>query len=302
MRSIEIITAIGTPLDADENLHIEGLQRHLADQSSAGIHRILVAGSMGAMQMLRDGTYRALVERTSRLWNANGELLVGVGDTGWARTRDRIDLVSRYKIDGVVVLTPYLYRFTQQQLVDYYIALADYSPLPVYLYDLPTLTRAEIDLDTYDAVVRHPNIHGAKVSGRLDVARELIRRYGDKFRVIVAEPDKVDSLLREGVTSHLDGMFAMAPQWIAAIARAASAGDYREAAEYQGKLNALRDLLIGASSVMGAFTAVMNARGIAGRFHGFPILPLDDDERNRFQSAPIVRELVSAEMTTKQLR
>jgi 4-hydroxy-tetrahydrodipicolinate synthase len=298
MRSIELITAIGTPLEADESLHVEGLQRHLADQSSAGIDRILVAGSMGAMQMLPDGTYRALVERASRLWNANGELLVGVGDTGWARTRDRIDLVSRFKIDGVVVLTPFLYRFTQQQLVDYYIALADYSPLPIYLYDLPTLTRAEIGLETYDAVIRHPNIRGAKVSGRLDVARELIRRYGDEFRVIVAEPDKVDTLLREGVTSHLDGMFAMAPHWIVAIARAAKGGDYVDAAEYQGKLNALRDLLIGASSVMGAFTAIMNARGISGKFHGFPISPLDDDERIRFLSAPIVRELVSLELTT----
>ena len=99
LNDAEIITAIGTPLDADETLHDEGLERQLADQASSGIERILVAGSMGVMQMLRDSTYRSLVSTASDRWRA-GELLVGVGDTGFARTRDRIELVTQYKIDG----------------------------------------------------------------------------------------------------------------------------------------------------------------------------------------------------------
>jgi dihydrodipicolinate synthase/N-acetylneuraminate lyase len=52
-----LITAIGTPLDDEENLREEGLALHLDDQWQAGIHGILVAGSMGLMQMLRERTY-----------------------------------------------------------------------------------------------------------------------------------------------------------------------------------------------------------------------------------------------------
>ncbi|HVU90560.1 MAG TPA: dihydrodipicolinate synthase family protein [Pirellulales bacterium] len=293
-KSAHVITAIGTPLDEQENLHQEGLERHLADQWSAGIDGILVAGSMGVMQMLRDRTYRALVERASQLSRDRGEILVGVGDAGWARTCDRIEAVSQYVIDGVVVLTPYLFQFSQQQLVEYFLAIADVSPVPVYLYDLPVLTGAALEFDTYVAVARHPNIRGAKVSGRLAFARELMQHFGDGFRIIVAEPDKVDTLLSEGIMSHLDGMFAIAPQWIMKITSAAAEQDWARAADYQRKLNTLRDALLTAPSDMGAFTAMMNARDIPGKFHPAPYPALDTEARRALVSSPIMCDLLES--------
>ena len=292
-----IITAIGTPLDASEHLHEEGLKRHLADQWNSGVDGILVAGSMGMMQMLRNDTYLSLVERAAAFSRGRGELLVGVGDTGWARTCDRIEAVSRFIIDGVVVLTPYLFPFTQNQLIEYFTSVADISPVPVYLYDLPALTGLPIDITTYEAVSQHPNIRGAKISGRLDLARELKRRLDDSFRIIVAEPDKVDVLLQEGVTAHLDGMFAIAPHWVMQITQAAMGEDWQLSATFQRKLNALRDLLVAASSDLGAFTALMNAREIPGAFHAAPFGPLDNEEREIMLSSPIVRELVASERT-----
>ena len=301
LNDAEIITAIGTPLDADETLHDEGLERQLADQASSGIERILVAGSMGVMQMLRDSTYRSLVSTASDRWRA-GELLVGVGDTGFARTRDRIELVTQYKIDGVVVLTPYLFKFTQQQLGEYFVALADCSPVPVYLYDLPALTGTSLDMETYHIVARHPNIHGAKISGRLEVALELMEQFGSKFRIIVSAPDKLDNLLRDGILKHLDGMFSIAPHWVNEILRAAAEADWSRAAEYQAKLNQLRDVLLQASNVMAAYTVMMNAGGIPGAFHGLPHRALSADERERIVSTAVVTELVAARETARSHR
>lgn len=289
----QIITAIGTPLDEEEELHQEGLRLHLADQWSAGIDGVLVGGTMGAMQMLRDGAYRSLIETAAAASRGAGEILVGVGDAGWARTRDRIEIASRYQVDGVVVLTPYLFRFSQQELVDYFTSLADASPLPVYLYDLPGLSRVSLEMETYRAVAKHPNIRGAKVSGRLDFARELLGSFGDSFRIIVAEPDKVDALLREGITAHLDGMFAIAPQWIMALAGAVSQGDWARAAAEQTKLNDLRNRLLEQPSVMGAFTVMMNARGIPGKFHGAPYASLSDERRAALLASSIMRELAA---------
>ncbi len=288
----EIITAIGTPLNAAEQLHVEGLERQLADQESAGIQSILAAGSMGAMQMLRDETYRALVAQVSEQWHG-GELLVGVGDVGFSRTRDRIAFVTKFKIDGVVVLTPYLFKFTQQQLAQYFIALADYSPVPVYLYDLPALTGTSIELETYQSVAKHPNIGGAKISGRLEFARALIRRLDSAFRIIVSAPEQMGSLLKEGVTKHLDGMFSIAPQWTMGIVQSAGANDWDSAATYQAKLNRLRDVLLQSTSVMAAYTVMMNARGIPGAFHGLPIAALNDEEREALLSNVIMKKLVA---------
>ena len=294
MADTSIISAIGTPMNAEELLHAPGLELQLERQWTAGVDGILVAGTMGGMQMLRDQTYRELIAQTIRLSQGRGEVFVGVGDTSWSRTCDRIRLANEYAVDGLVVLTPYLFRFSPRQLTDYFLSLASFSRLPIYLYDLPGLTGVALDLDLYAAVAAHPNIRGAKISGRIDVAREVKARFGDELRVIVAEPDKVDSLMREGIAEHLDGMFAIAPEWAVAIARAAAAGDWEHAASMQRKLNDLRQLLITSPSIWGTFTAVMNAQGIPGTFHSSPYAPLAEPDRIGVESQEIVRELLKA--------
>lgn len=286
-----LITAVGTPLDGEERLHLAGLEQQLHDQTQAGMHGVLVAGSMGLMQMLHDDTYRDLAENATRLWSGKGEILVGVGDVSLVRTLSRIQTVTRYRIDGVVAVTPYFFRFSNSELVQYFRTLADASPVPLYLYDLPARTGVAIDMQVYEALVEHPNIKGAKISGRLEIARQLIDAFGEKFRVIVAEPDKMDALVSEGIHAHLDGMFAIAPHWVQSIVQAAFRRDHDEAARWQKKLTQLRDVLSAASSPLGAFTTMMNARGISGRFHAAPYADLPATERDDLLATSIMCEL-----------
>ena len=292
MSNAYLISAIGTPLDREERLHEEGLRGHLDDQWSHGIDGVLVAGTMGLLQLLREQTYRRLVELSVELCKGRGELLMGAGDAGFARTRDRIEFLNQYPIDGVVVLTPYFLQFSQQELGDYFLALADVSRPPLYLYNLPARTHVELEHETVQRVAEHPNVRGIKCSCDLDWTRELIRRVGDHFRIVVAAPTQVDALLREGMDNHLDGMYALAPLWVAAIGRAADAGDWPLAAEYQQRLTALLDLLkrFGGFPV---FSALLNARGIPGDFRPAPIRPLSDQQRQTMFDDPVARQLLA---------
>jgi 4-hydroxy-tetrahydrodipicolinate synthase len=125
MAKTNLISAICTPLTPDESLHHEGLEAHLDEQWQSGIAGALVGGTMGLMPLLADETYRDLVRQATRLTNGRGEVLVGVGDTSFARTLRRIEMAEEFDIDGVVIVTPYLWKYTQAELVDYYRALAD---------------------------------------------------------------------------------------------------------------------------------------------------------------------------------
>jgi dihydrodipicolinate synthase/N-acetylneuraminate lyase len=285
-------TAIGTPLTEDERLHEKGLQAHLADQWGAGISGILVAGSMGAMQLLSDDTYVYLVERSVQLSKGRGEVFVGAGDAGFARTRDRIRFLNEQKIDGVVVLPPFLFSFGQEELIDYYRGLADVSRAPLYLYDLPALTRTKLRLETVLELARHPNIRGIKCSDEPGYTRQLIDLATNSFRVIIAQLDLIDVFLRHGVRDHLDGMFAIAPGWVVALGRCAERGDWDAAARYQRNISALRRVLM-KHGVFPTFTVLMNARGIQGRFAPRPFRSLSDREREVVLADPVVRELLS---------
>jgi len=290
MKSAHFITAIGTPLTEDEALHEQGLGAHLADQRNAHIDGILVGGTMGAMQLLTDQTYRRLVRRAVELWTGHGEIFVGAGDTGLTRTRERILFLNQCQIDGAAVLAPYFWTFSQKELIDYYRALADISTAPLYLYDLPQVTGTKLEMDTIVALADHPNIRGVKLSCELAFTRRLIDLVGDSLRVLVAQPDLVDLLLRQGVSQHLDGMWAIAPGWTVELGRCASRGNWAGAAEYQQNITNLRNLIM--KFGLGVFTELMNARGISGIFAPRPFARLDDAARRSLLKEPVVEKLI----------
>src|SRR5580658_8828770 len=101
MDEISLIAAIGTPLTDGESLHIEGLEAHLADQWKGGMTGVLVGGTMGAMQMLTDATYRSLVDHSIEFCRGRGEVMVGVGDTSQSRTLERIQFLNERNVDAV---------------------------------------------------------------------------------------------------------------------------------------------------------------------------------------------------------
>jgi 4-hydroxy-tetrahydrodipicolinate synthase len=295
MEDVALFAAVGTPLTADAQLHREAMEAHVADQFRGGMTGVLIGGTMGLMQLLTDATYRQLVEVGVRAAAGRGEVMVGIGDLSFARTRERIRFVNEQRgIDGVVCLSPFLVKFSQDELVDYFTALADESRVPVYLYDLPGLTGVKLSLETVLAVAKHPNIRGIKCSSELGWSRQLADLSPKDFRVIFAQADLVDVLLHAGATQHLDGIFALAPDWTSAIARAAAGGDWERAAAMQQKLSALLRV-VKAFGVFPSFTALLNARGIPGNYCPAPLRQLDEARRECLLASPIVAELLAAD-------
>lgn len=284
------ITATGTPLTEDEQLHVEGLELHLEDQWRHGIDGILVAGSMGAMQLLTDETYRSLITRSVELWAGHGEILIGAGDASFSRTKERIEFVNQFKVDGVAVLAPYFWNFGQEEQVEYFSALADISKAPIYLYDLPLITGTKLSMETMLALAKHPNIAGAKLSCDVTFTIPLIEAIGDSFRVIVAKPDLVDVLMRSEICTHLDGMWAIVPKWTVQIGKCAEKGDWAGAAENRRNIIKARNLL--GKYGGGVFTVLMNARGIPGRFMPRPMAILDGAKKEKILAEDITQKLI----------
>jgi len=285
------ISAIGTPVTDEEQLHEEGLQMQLADQWNHGIDGVLVAGTMGAMQLLTDRTYRSLIERAVRYTAGRGEVLVGAGDAGFARSRERIEYINQFKVDGIAVLAPYFWKFSQELLVDYYRSLADVAKSPLYLYDLPTVTGTKISMETFLELAKHPNIRGAKLSCDVDFVRQLVDQVDDSFRIIVASPNLIDVLLKHGMNEHLDGMWSILPGWTVALGQCAAKGDWDGAARYQRRITEVRNLLRYHS--FSGFTAMMNARGLPGNYAPRPYSPLSEMQKQELLQTPIMKQLIA---------
>lgn len=288
-----LISALCTTLREDGSLHVDGLAAHLEDQWRHGIAGVLIGGTMGIMQLLPDATYRELVRHGTQLARGRGEVLVGAGDTSFARTLERVRYVEQFDVDGIVVLAPFFLTLGQAELIDYFRHLADLSSKPIYLYDLPGTTKTKLTLDTVLELSKHPNIRGIKCSGEWSDTWRLIHRVDAAFRVVPAQPKMVDLLVRCGVRDNLDGIFAVMPGLAAGIAEAAEQGDERLAARRQGQLGDLLELVVGKYPLFPACSAILNARGIAGSVFLPPTRPLAPEQREQLLAEPSVRTLLT---------
>jgi len=273
----------------------------LNDQWAGGLNGVLVGGTMGLMQLQTEATYRQMVDVSVHHGRGAGELLMGVGDTGLARTLERIALVNRSaSVDGVVVVTPFLWKFGHGELVDYFCRIADASRYPVYLYDQPALTGSKLSTETVVAAAEHKNVHGIKCSADPAWARQLASAVPVGFRVIVAQADLVNELLRDGVNELLDGIFSVAPAWVRAIGDAARAGRWDDAARCQRRLSELLSI-VKRYGVFQSMTTLLNARGIPGKFGPAPVAPITAAAAAQLLGEPIVQDLLSSQPPAREV-
>jgi 4-hydroxy-tetrahydrodipicolinate synthase len=292
-----IISAICTPLTDDDSLHVDGLDAHLDDQWRHGIAGVLVGGTMGLMQLLDDATYRDLVRHAVHLSHGRGEILVGVGDVSLKRTLQRVEYVEQFDVSGIVVLSPFFYTLGQADLIAYFKVIADRSSKPVYLYDLPVATRTSLQMDTVLELAKHPNIRGIKCSGEWTATRRLMDHVGEGFRVVPAQPDILDMLVRCGIQENLDGIYAILPDLSAGIVEATVQGDHALAAKRQRQLTEFRQLILSAYALFPACSVILNARGVPGKVHPAPMKALDPSQSERLLNEPLVAELLGTKST-----
>jgi len=288
-----LITAICTPLHEDHSLFVESLESHIEDQWHHGISGLLVGGTMGLMQLQTDNVLSDLVKLSVLFSRNRGEILVGVGDTCFARTLERIRIAEQFAIDGVVVLSPYLLKYSQTELIDYFRSLADVSSKPLYLYDLPAFTGTTLELSTVKTLAAHRNICGIKCSGAWEDTRQLIDSVGDQLRVIPAQAHLIDQLVRVGVPDNLDGIFGIFPHLPTAIVQAAESDDWMNASKLQQKLSQLLQLVLKKyATAYGCCEAILNARGIPGQITVAPMRRLSGSKREELLSEPLIQELI----------
>lgn len=258
--------ALGTPLDEEGKLISGSLKKHVKDQIVAGASGLLVMGSMGIEPYIRNSEYPKVAAAAVEAADGKCPVLVGVMDNSISRVKDRIKSLEGLKIDGVVVTTPYYYASSPAELKNYFETIAKSSPYPVFLYDLPVVTKVKITVETAEYLMSVDNIKGIK-TGDIATARELIRseKRRDDFSIMFSGLDVFDAAYKYGIKMNLDGMFSCTPTTAGKMYRALENGDVDQAGKYLDDILKLRNTLVEVG-VFSGFTYAMNILGYEGIF------------------------------------
>ncbi|MDT8409764.1 MAG: 4-hydroxy-tetrahydrodipicolinate synthase [Wenzhouxiangellaceae bacterium] len=227
------IVAMVTPMADDQRVDEPSWTRLLEWQLDSGSDGIVVAGTTGESATLDDFERDLLLE--SALETANGRCAVIAG-TGSASTAVAIAQSRRAAALGaqwVLVVTPYYNRPPQRGLEMHYRAIADACPVPLILYNVPSRTAVDLQVETALRLAEHPNIVAVK-EALPDMQR--VRSYADAGLAVLSgdDPSALEAI-RHGARGVISVAANIAPIRFGQMCRSALSAQEDERA---GRLNA----------------------------------------------------------------
>jgi len=172
-----IYAAVPTPFYPDERVYFRKLEANMARYSRTLLSGMLVLGSTGEAPMLNDAESREVLRVAAEATSAEKVLIAGVGKESVKATVELAEAAANYQYDAVLVRTPTYYagQMSTAAVLNYFRSVADRSPLPVVLYNIPRCVPYNIPIEIVALLAQHPNIIGIKdSSGSIERIKELV--------------------------------------------------------------------------------------------------------------------------------
>jgi 4-hydroxy-2-oxoglutarate aldolase len=279
-----------SPLGADGELDRAAFDANAAAWLAMGhgddrVRGLVVAGSSGEAALL-DDRERGTVLEWARAALGDRPLIAGIGGESTRQTIARARVAQSAGADAVLVVAPhyYLKRTTPAALHAHYAAIADASPLPVLLYNIPVYAHVVLEPALVHTMSQHPNVIGMKDSaGNLEMLREYLAVQGDTFTVLTGSGGTLQQALTMGVRGAILAIGLYATSQVLALMAAQRDGRVADAQAIQAQLLPLATDIAAAMGPAG-IKAAMDLVGLRGGMPRLPLLPVSDEERARVEA------------------
>lgn len=233
-----IVTPLLTPLEADLSLDAASLGRLVDHVIAGGVRGIFLLGTSGEGPTLSMATQRAAIESGCAFAGGRVPVLAGVTHSSLEESLGLARHAAACGADAVVTAGPLYMPVAQSQLLDFTLRLAGASPLPVYLYNMPSHTHAFFEEPTVVKLSEHPNVIGLKdSSGQIMYLHGLRRAIGrEDFTLMVGPEEMMPECVLLGIHGGVNGGSNLFPALYVSLYEAAMRGDLGEVRRLQAKV------------------------------------------------------------------
>ena len=292
-----IVPPMITPLKDRDTLDSAGLERLVEHVLAGGVQGLFIMGTTGEGPSLSYRLRRELVAETCRLVRSRTPVLVGISDTAFAESVNMARFAAEAGADALVVAPPYYMPEGQPELREYLAHLLAELPLPLYLYNMPPLTKVSFELETVRWAMDQGKILGLKDSSGsmiyFNQVRTLLRHRPDWTLLIGPEELLAESVLLGG-HGGVSGGANVFPGLFVELYRAAREGDLKRTRVLQVLALQVGEKLyrIGrhSSSIIKGIKCALACLGVCDDFMAEPFHKFRAPERRMIAKA--MRELV----------
>ena len=287
-----IIPPMVTPLSGRDTIDHAGLERLIEHMVGGGIHGLFILGTTGEGPSLSYRLRCELIERTCEQVAGRIPVLVAVTDTAFVESVNLANHAAEAGVDAVVFSAPYYFPAGQPELLEYVGHLVEQMPLPVFLYNMPSLTKTTFGLELLAEAVQIPQIVGLKdSSGDLDYFHQAvaIAKSRPDFSVLIGPEEKLTEAMLAGGHGGVCGGANLRPRVLVDLYNTLAAQDATRAAKLQADVIRQSELLyrIGrhSSSIIKGLKCGLSCLGICDDFLAEPFRRFDAPERERVEGA-----------------
>lgn len=289
-----VMPAVTTKFDDFDQLDLEAFEINIRAQIDAGVHGIILGGTLGEASTLTLEEKRVLVRKTVSLTDGKVPVIINIAEQS---TRSAIEMAKMAEEDGasgLMMLPPMRYKADDRETVTYFKKVAQSTVLPIMIYNNPVDYGIEVTLDMFEELLEScDNIQAVKESTRdISNINRIRNRFGDRLAILCG----VDTLALESLLIGADGWVAglvcAFPAETVAIYELSKAGRVEEAIEIYRWFLPLLELDINTKLVQNIKLAEV-ATGIGTENVREPRLPLAGEEREK------VLEIIDQSLRTR---
>ncbi len=280
MKITGIFAPVPTPFASDGSLDIEAWRINLRIWKESALDGIVICGSNGEMPFVTQEERVALTEIAAE--EAEGKLMLMAG-AHFPSTRETISCAKSLASAGagsLLLLPPHYFKGNQTAILNYFIEVADNSPVPIFIYNMPANTGVDMETETIISASRHPNIKGIKdTSGNMTKLGYLAAAAPEDFSVFGGTGNWFLAALSMGACGGTMAASILYPNTCREIYTLFHENNMKKAMELQAKLLPVSDALTRRFGVPG-LKAALDSKGMKGGPCRSPLLPVSDKVKN----------------------
>ncbi len=275
--------ALITPFDQSNELDLESLHRLL--EHTGEVDFWVVNGTTGESPVLTDRERKKILQFISENNRHNLPVMYGIGSNNTEAVLKQIKFTDFSSIQAILSVCPYYNKPTQEGLFRHYSVIADHSPVPVYLYNVPGRTSCNIEPETLLRLAEHPNIHGVKEASP-DPAQwqEVGKNKPDNFQLISGDDVSTISIIKQGGSGLISVMANAFPELVTKMVKSAMDHQWYEANSILEVLSPINPLMYQESNPVGIKKA-LHLLGICESYVRLPLVQATEELAQKIAAA-----------------
>ena len=274
--------ALVTPFNKDGEVDYNALQKLVEFQINNGTNYLVVQGTTGESVTLTENEKVAVLEFIIEVNKDRLPIVLGVGGNNTIHVIEQLKKFTKYKIDGILSVSPYYNKPSQDGIIAHYEAICQSTELPIILYNVPGRTSSNISAATTLLLAsKFKNLVAVKeASGNLEQIMEIISNKPDGFLVISGD----DALTLPHLAVGGDGVISVVanafPKRFSTMVNAGVSGDMHLGREKHYELFEIIQFLF-ADGNPGGIKYVLKLIGICEDYVRLPLVNINDQTANK---------------------